>query len=354
MTWMKCTWCLLAVAGTVAPGLLHAQGSGAPRTPSRNLATAPPLAQPGGGGPAKPARPAPAPFRVPQLSPEMEQVLQEWEAKSSKIKKLSGTFERYTYDTVFEVEKRGEGAYVYFYPDKGAYRVEGTELSKGDKSDKRGADGKLYLLKPDTVDHWVCDGTAVFKIDEQEKTFEKMVIPPEKRGENIMDGPLPFLFGMKAEKAKMRYEFKLVQRTEARIWVQVKPLWPQDAQNWQLAEVMLDPEKFLPKAVRLIDPPGTKTTVHVFNGNRSLLDRFRAWAGNDPLKPDLARYRQTIEPQGGEPLPDDMPRLPNRQPIQNAITAPPRKTTATSPGSNAPRSADASQGKAGYRPVRTQ
>src|SRR4029079_11788670 len=97
--------------------------------------------------------------------------------------------------------------FAYEMPDKGAYEFKGSEIPARAVSKMKDADDKPYALKPDKSERWFCNGKEVMKIDDPTKTYEKVPIPEEHQGENIIEGPLPFLFGMKAEAAMRRYSF---------------------------------------------------------------------------------------------------------------------------------------------------
>jgi hypothetical protein len=129
-------------------------------------------------------------------------------------------------------------------------------------------------------------------------------IPPEHRGENIIDGPLPFLFGMKAEQAKRRYTFELlppkVTYPEA-ILLGVTPRLQKDSSNWCEAQVIINRETYLPIAVRLVAPGRNSETTHHFrgltvNGKASLMEFF---GKRDPFNPDLRNYKPVLSQKAG-------------------------------------------------------
>ena len=67
----------------------------------------------------------------------------------------------------------------------------------------------------------------------------KTFAPARYRG----DGPLPFLFGMKAEKAKIRYQLSLKKNDEDVIWLEVLPRLEKDSANWVKAVVIIEGER---------------------------------------------------------------------------------------------------------------
>ncbi len=252
------------------------------------------------GEPAPPPRktgklPRPAPLELPRneiLSPELEKVLKDWELNTSRFKTMAGEFSRFKYDKTFEIEKQAEGKFVYEAPDKGNYELWGAKIEKGAVSKKKNAKGQPYELKSDDSERWVCNGKKVIKIDAKGKTYEEVEIPQESQGQNIIDGPLPFLFGMKADKAKRRYKLSLLDHeNQAEIWLQVIPREQRDAANWVKATVIIEAKTFKPKAVKLLDPTGAES-VHVFKD--IVVNEKRGFFDKDPFRPSLRGYKLAL------------------------------------------------------------
>lgn len=232
-------------------------------------------------------------MRIPQVTKEVEDILVEWEEKSSAIKRLEGTFERTTYDSVFSVELIAKGRYCFEFPDKGSFQQFGTPTKEGQK-------GRRFTAQPGHDERWVCDGSKILKIDDKKKEYEEVTIPAEDRGQNIRNSPLPFLFGLKAVEAKQRYAFELNPKTnEKQIWLKVRPLLQQDLANYKSAEVILDRTNCLPIAVKLFDTTGNKEDVYYFPRDKMTVNRngWVTWLTGNPLKPDLTDYKKLIQPE---------------------------------------------------------
>lgn len=200
--------------------------------------------------------------------PRVVAILRNWEATTSSFDRLEGTFLRYVYDSVFGVEKRADGEFRYEAPDKGRLDFREVKVPPGTTNPKRvmPKTNAPFKVVSDTPQRWVCTGKEVLIIDDGQKSVQKVAIPPQFQGQNIADGPLPFLFGMKAAKALQRYVLSIgSMHGEETYHLVAKPLYRQDAQEWQTAEVMLNPKTFLPRAIRTIDPAGTRETVYVFH-----------------------------------------------------------------------------------------
>ncbi len=240
-------------------------------------------------------RPQAQAMRVQQVSPELEKVLVNWEKQSGKIEKLEGSHQRFVYDPTFLVEKRAKGYFYYEAPDKGRIDLEPVPINPNEVSRKKDPNtGEVYKITPDRPEKWVCDGKNITLVEIASKTYEKIPIPPEKQGHNIMEGPLPFLFGMPAEQAKMRYKLTLEANQPNRIQIKAEPLWPVDAQNYKEAQIILNPANYLPTAVKLTAPGGNQETVYVFSSlevNKKT-NPLKFWEEKDPFNPKLAGFKQ--------------------------------------------------------------
>ena len=236
------------------------------------------------------------------LDPELKHILKNWEKAGDFTKKMEGKHYRYIFDKVFKVQKIAQGEFYYEAPDKGRIDLNTPKGIKEGQILER--NGIKYTVKKDSPERWICDGTQVFVIDEERKEFQRIPIPVENRGRNIVDGPLPFLFGLSMEKMLMRYNIMLFRKEQGGqhdyqagvIHLKVKPLWKQDAANWHEAEVMLNSKDYLPKAIRLKHPGGNSETVYVFydvkrNAKKRLVGYI--W-GSNPLSPSLRGYKELV------------------------------------------------------------
>jgi TIGR03009 family protein len=269
-----------------APGRAKLQNTPAPQTKPRQGATAPP----NGAPPKQPATAQPqngsgGRVQRPQvelkMSKELEDLLVLWEQQSSKVNRLRGDILRFTYDSVVSVEKRSVGLFWYQSPDMG--RIDFATIKVPDPGynpDKKNALGKPYTIESDVPQKWICTGKQIFIIHDDSKIYDKVDIPAQQQGKNIINGPLPFLFGLKAEQAKSRYLLSLGERhypqgyTEKLANGKTKTWQPQvhivavpklevDAREWSRAEVMLDAKTFIPRGIKLFNPQGTMETVYL-------------------------------------------------------------------------------------------
>ncbi len=274
------------------------EGSLRPASPGSNTA------KPNGEKLVRPEAEAGA-LRVDTPSEELLTLLKKWEVESAKVKKLQGEHLRWEYDYTFNVVKRNSGQFYYEQPDKGRIDLSPVEVKpvKGrppvdTKKHWKTGQPVEFTVQPGTGERWYCDGQIVTQIDEKEKTATQLVIPPQNQGEHIIDGPLPFLFGMPADKALRRYRMEIVSWGKddsgkpTSVTLQIHPKLRSDAANYQLATVILDLKTYLPSAVRMIDPAGTKETTYRFqslkaNARAGILPTFLGGNEKDPFKPNL-------------------------------------------------------------------
>lgn len=243
----------------------------------------------------KQPRPSDNPMIIEPVSPELKEILDEWEQKSGAIKSLHGRHTRFVYNSVFDLEKRADGKFYVETPDKGRIDLVGLPPKKNEVSKKVGKQsGKPYRLEADRDEMWICNGDEIVMVNGDEKTYEVAPVPEHLRGTKIIDGPLPFLFGMKSAEAQKRFQLTLLSNTATTVMIQIVPRRQSDADNYKTAEIMLDKKSYLPIAVRMYDQSDSLETVYRFEildvNNRSLKAKLAGVFGDsDPFHPDLRK-----------------------------------------------------------------
>ena len=156
-------------------------------------------------------------------------------------------------------------------------------------------------------------------------------LPADMQGKNIMDSPLPFLFGMPPEKAKRRFQMSLLRPLDlksGKASLHILPRLPQDAGSWASADVILDLKTFLPIAVQLVDPAGTKITVYSFTNFIVNEPQWKdAWFDTEDPKtrftPDLREFNvQVSDSEQPVQMADNDPTNPRLQPAPKRAAAP--------------------------------
>lgn len=223
-----------------------------------------------------------------KISPQVEAILQTWEQKTSDISRMKGKYRRYVYDHIFLVEKRAYGEYWFESPDKARMDFYPDKELPNPPQQKIGS--KVFQIQADRGETWLCTGKEILDINHDEKTYDRFQIPVAFQGQNITNGPLPFLFGMKAEEVKKKYMMSLGDMhkpEEGKIHIVATPMVPALRREFQRAEILLNAETYLPSGVKLWDPAGSKETVYVFwEPERN----FRTWL-NDPFRINLRGWK---------------------------------------------------------------
>jgi hypothetical protein len=249
--------------------------------------------------------PLPRPAAQFQMSPDVLQLLKEWEFYTRGIERIRGPFVRYVYDSTFAQEKRAEGEFWFEAPDKA--RIDLRPMGEADLGPKNeqgqhynpgkvsSATGHPFVVLPDAAQRWICRGDAILIIDDDQGQYRQIDIPASMQGANITNSPLPFLFGMTAQQMQERYFMalgsmhdpkgeKIGQPGHARrptIHVVATPRLQEIAREYSRAEVLLDPVTFrdsnnrpvyVPYAIKTLDPTGQSETVYFFHTNQAQLN----------------------------------------------------------------------------------
>jgi TIGR03009 family protein len=254
------------------------------------------------------------------MDPVLADLLVQWSKASSHFNRLEGQHTRLTYDTIFETEKQAEGRFYYEKVDKGRIEIEPVEITKkliADRDAEVAAatneqrrsgvrlnkEGKQFKLVPEQQELWCCDGQRVYSLDVTKKQAQVHQLPAEMQGVNIMDSPLPFLFGMPPEVAQRRFRMKFsapFDHTSGHAYLEILPRLQMDADSWQKANVILNLDTFLPTAVQLLDPAGTKITVFKFRNIKvnqsSFVSLLKGVNPRTIFTPDLRDYNILTAP----------------------------------------------------------
>jgi TIGR03009 family protein len=231
------------------------------------------LAQQPIAAPAQAAPQVPPQFQLNQVEQAyLDQVLDKWEQESGTVKMFQCPFQRWEYNAAFGPGQdiplnKDKGELSYEKPDKGSFQI--TEIAKWQaepvppgQPPPPQAKGD-WVVDPNAIgEHWVCDGKSIFEYRHDQKQLVERPIPPEMQGQSIVDGPLPFLFGAKADKLKQRYSMRIQQQpNDQEIWIQALPKFQAQAADFRAVEVILDQQRLLPRAMQVHLPDGSR---HVY------------------------------------------------------------------------------------------
>jgi TIGR03009 family protein len=256
------------------------QDPGAPATTSKNRtaeSTAPSAAQQSPQLIAVPMRTAgrqPPGFPLsPEKQKRIDDILAYWEKQTITIKTFQCEYRREEYDPVMGPAKRPAtvaiGTIKFAAPDKGL--MEDTKVYGYALPEKEG-DKEYRLLEGTFSQYWLCDGTSLFRKDFRNLTLVETQLPPELRGKAIAEGPLPFVFGAKADAMRRRFWIREVtpeNNPDGEYFLEMIPKLRDDAANYAKITVILDRKskgQLLPRAMKV-----TKLIETVERGEQDLL-----------------------------------------------------------------------------------
>jgi TIGR03009 family protein len=247
----------------------------------------------------------------PALQKHTDEVLNYWEHHSGKIERYRSDFQRWEYDTQnfhpTKFQTSATGKIMYAQPDKGLFEV--TSLHVG----KKQADGTVLYEKQQATEFekWICDGATVFEFDHRNKQLIERGLPPEMRGKQIVEGPLPFLFGAKKPQIEARYWVRVNPEKKDVFWLEAVPKLRDDAANFRQVDIVIPDDKdFLPEAIILRHRGGTQTTFQFTNRETNwneALEKLAIWnrAFFNPATPigwkrvkEPAAQQQAAQPPG--------------------------------------------------------
>jgi TIGR03009 family protein len=106
---------------------------------------------------------------------------------------------------------------------------------------------------------FICTGPLLYEIRPQNKVMRIHELPPPQAGKVADDNFLSFLFGMKAEEAKRRYDLTLVKEDQWYVYLEIVPKLPADKADFQRARMVLNNKTFLPRELWFEQPNGNET-----------------------------------------------------------------------------------------------
>ncbi|MCC7476606.1 MAG: hypothetical protein IT425_14545 [Pirellulales bacterium] len=245
----------------------NAQGHVQQPAPSQAI----PPQQPGVGGPGG----VPVGYQLNALQQAaLDQALDAWQVESNKVITFSCPFERWEYVAAFGPMinnqlaplNKCDGQLTYSKPDKGSFQItkittykESPPPADQPQAPRRGD----WLEQTESIgEHWVCDGKSVYEFRTNEKQVIERPLPPRAPGENVLDGPLPFLFGAKPEELKSRYWMRIdpSNANPNQVWINALPKHQQQAADLRQVDVILDRVRQLPLAMQVTLPNGDRHT----------------------------------------------------------------------------------------------
>jgi TIGR03009 family protein len=211
-------------SGPVPTTLNPPPGTGAPQTPQ--APQAPQTPQPGNK----------ETLLDPARDP-LDRYLLRWEDEMKKVQTLAAECVRDEKNKTFNTEQRFVGRAYYMKPNFAILHMQ--------KKDK-----------PQEYEKFVCTGTYLYQFLPAQQEIRVHQLPAPKPGEGKIadDSFLSFMFGMKAEEAKRRYDLKLTKETPDYIYIDITPRFPPDKADFARARIVLNKDSFLPRQLWFEQP----------------------------------------------------------------------------------------------------
>ena len=232
----------------------------------------------------------------------LDEVLKYWEWQASQIQRYRCKFTRWEYDPVVLPRDKdiaasiAQGSIQFAAPDKGLFKVEKLHQivvqKQGNVTIPSIKDGRPEYSAPKNpfFEHWICDGKSIFEFDAITQQLKMRRLPAEMQGKQITEGPLPFLFGAKAQTIKQRYWVRVVAPPPKpnHFWLECIPKNREQAADFKAVHIIIDNNEFLPTAMILHETAGGRATYE-------FSDREKNWL----MLPDaIVPFRQQFyEPQ---------------------------------------------------------
>jgi TIGR03009 family protein len=188
---------------------------------------------------AQTTTPPPAP-----TDKKLDEYLLRWEQEMQKIQGLVATLERTEKDKAFQTEKKFTGYAQYMKDGTGptARNLALLEMKEAGKNEMH--------------EKFICTGTFLYQFSPATKEIRALRLPTLKPGQVGDDNFLTFLFGMKAEQAKLKYDLRLTKEDKDYIYVDVVARTPQDKADFKRAQLVLNKDNFLPRQLWFEQPNG--------------------------------------------------------------------------------------------------
>src|SRR5262249_37453647 len=153
--------------------------------------------------------PAP-PVTLDPAHNRLDALLLRWEKEMTSVQTLAAQCVRTDVDKTFQTTTVFEGTARYMKPNLALLYME-----------KKG--------NPQVFEKFICSGNVLYEFVPPQKLIRVHELPQPKAGQQaIEDNFLTFLFGLKPEEAKRRYELKLKKEDQWYIYIEILPKLPGD------------------------------------------------------------------------------------------------------------------------------
>jgi TIGR03009 family protein len=243
----------------------------------------------------------------------MQQLLGLWEGQSAKLQTLELAMYRIDKDPKWGDEEHYLGRAAFKNPQLAYLDFRKVKMrEQADPKDKRKKqfvpekkDDKTVSVPFETI---ICTNQEVWQYRYDVRKIYIFPLDKDQRKRALEEGPLPFLFNMRAADANKRYDMALQGENKSQYLVMIKPLLKEDQDTFNIAWVYLDKKFLLPTRIYLLGPDKHSSKDFVLSdikANKPVDDQFfRGVNPNNYFK---------VERNPGGPAPAATPRARLRQ-----------------------------------------
>jgi TIGR03009 family protein len=191
---------------------------------------------------------------APANPEQMEWILKQWEHQSSLLKSLDVRLLRIDDTPAWGDREYYEGRALFQAPNLALIDFNKVTLDENKKPVKD-AKGN-FVSSP--FERIVCTGDEVWQYRSDSQQIFIFPLQKDQQKKAIEEGPLPFLFNMRGEDAKQRYQMTLmtVDQKTGTYGISIKPKLKEDRDSFSLAFVNLDQKYLLPTRIIMLSPDG--------------------------------------------------------------------------------------------------
>jgi hypothetical protein len=201
----------------------------------------------------------------------LRDVLEKFDRNYASAERVSLKLFRWRYDNTFDVEKRDRADVWLENHERGWVEFNGVPVETNAKSDAK------LALRSGQPDGWRWEPDRVTHYDPAGSTYETVAraqtaSPPEWGQFGSLaaawkpERALPVWTARSAEALRERFDLKLVQVTEDRVYVSARPRTRSEALYFRQIEIIFDRETGYPRATKVLDP--TVNGAVVFSAQR--------------------------------------------------------------------------------------
>ncbi len=192
---------------------------------------------------------------------DVDKLLRLWEIQSQKLKTLDVWIYRIDKNEAWDEEIHYEGRAVFKKPQLAYLDFKKIKTTKDAKGKLQPVADALNPKKRATTptETIICGADEVWQYLYPVRQIFIFPLAKEQRQRALDEGPLPFLFDMKAQEAKARYTMKILRQTEKFYLISVEPKLKEDKEAFKWAQITLDTVYLLPARIVLLSPDAKST-----------------------------------------------------------------------------------------------